>query len=192
MKNSTTLSDFWFITSMIATTVLLRIITNQLSLFNFAPMIAIALFAGAKYNNTKAAFIIPIVVMFLTDVVLAYLNNFDVLHNSILFTYGSIFLIILLGRILKNDTNYNTVKTTAFSLLASAIFFIITNFGTWLFSNMYSLDLQGLIQCYVAAIPFNKFSWLSDLFYVTALFSIYNWITVRNTTPAKETISIKK
>ena len=29
-----------------------------------------------------------------------------------------------------------------------------TNFGVWVFSEFYTKDLEGLLQCYVLAIPF--------------------------------------
>ena len=34
------------------------------------------------------------------------------------------------------------------------IFFIISNFGVWFFSNTYSSDLSGLISCYIMGLPF--------------------------------------
>ena len=38
--------------------------------------------------------------------------------------------------------------------LSSIIFFLLSNFGVWLFSEFYTKDLEGLLQCYVLAIPF--------------------------------------
>ena len=191
MKNSTSNSNFWLTTALIVAVVILRIITNQLNLFNFTPIIAVSLFAGAKFKDNKVAFLLPMFLLFITDATLAYLNNFDVFHSTFLFTYGSIFLIILLGKLLGKE-EFNIVKTTGFSLLSSLLFFIITNFGTWLFGNLYTLNWQGLVECFVKAIPFSQYSWLTDLFYVITLFSIYNWITLKNTTPAKETVNHKK
>ena len=56
MKNSTSNSNFWLTTVLIVAVVILRIITNQLNLFNFTPIIAVSLFAGAKFKNNKDAF----------------------------------------------------------------------------------------------------------------------------------------
>ena len=41
------------------------------------------------------------------------------------------------------------------ALACSLIFFAATNFAVWAFSGMYSLDMAGLVQCYVAgaAVP---------------------------------------
>ena len=54
---------------------------------------------------------------------------------------------------------------------------LISNFGVWLFGGMYSMNAAGLINCYIMAIPFNKFSWLGDLFFVALLFGIYEFVS---------------
>ena len=45
-----------------------------------------------------------------------------------------------------------------------------TNFAVWAFSGMYSLDMAGLVQCYVAALPFLKYTVAGDLFWAAVLF----------------------
>lgn len=175
-------NNFWLITGLILAAVIFRIIPHP---FNITPMIAIALFAGAKFKDAKWAVVIPVVSLFISDVILSYTNHYELLHNTIFFTYGSLLLIILLGRLLNNSAT-NTVKTVGFSLVSSLIFFIITNFGVWLFGNMYTLDFDGFIKCYVLAIPFNKFSWAGDLFFVLALFGVYEWISKKSNVTSKD------
>ena len=41
-----------------------------------------------------------------------------------------------------------------FGLFSSTKFFIISNFGVWVGSSFYEQNLQGLINCYIMAIPF--------------------------------------
>ena len=50
------------------------------------------------------------------------------------------------------------------------LFFIITNFGMWLFSGIYPHTAAGFAACYVAAIPFFQNTVAGDLFYATLLF----------------------
>ena len=59
-----------------------------------------------------------------------------------------------------------TVRDGALSLF----FFVTSNFAVWAFSGMYSLDLAGLIQSYVAALPFLDNSIAGDLFWSAVLF----------------------
>ena len=59
------------------------------------------------------------------------------------------------------------------ALGASLTFFVASNFGTWLTSGMYSHDIAGLIQCYVAALPFLRTTIVSDLLFSGLLLSAY-------------------
>jgi hypothetical protein len=56
------------------------------------------------------------------------------------------------------------------ALASSVLFFIVTNFGTWLVSGMYPLTGGGLAACYVAGIPFFQNTAVGDLFYCAVLF----------------------
>ena len=40
--------------------------------------------------------------------------------------------------------------------MGSLLFFVISNFGVWFLGNLYTPDLNGLINCYILAIPFFK------------------------------------
>ena len=55
-------------------------------------------------------------------------------------------------------------------LSCSLIFFATTNFAVWVFSDMYPLTWQGLVQCYVTALPFLDKTVLGDLFWTAVLF----------------------
>ena len=48
------------------------------------------------------------------------------------------------------------------ALSGALVFFIITNFGVWL-SGTYGLTIEGLINCYVLAIPFFGYTAISYL-----------------------------
>ena len=48
-------------------------------------------------------------------------------------------------------------------LLASFLFFLISNFGVWILG--YPKNLEGLLLCYTMAIPFFGYSIAGDLFF---------------------------
>ena len=110
------------------------------------------------------------------------LNNFvyDVSSGVVLFTQGSIFiyasivLIYLLGTKLLNKISI--ARMLGGSFLASIIFFTLSNFGVWMSGYMYPMNAAGLIDCYIAAIPFFKNTMAGDLFYSGALFLVYEKI----------------
>jgi hypothetical protein len=52
----------------------------------------------------------------------------------------------------------------------SLIFFVVTNLGVWAFSGMYPVTFDGLVACYVAALPFLQQTVVSDLLWATVLF----------------------
>jgi hypothetical protein len=132
---------------------------------NFAPIGAMALFAGS-YLDRKTAFILPLSAMVLSDLFI----GFDSLSSRVT-VYGSFVLITLLGVWLKHHRSAKNVILASFC--ASALFFIVTNFGVWLTGTLYSKDLNGLVACYSAAIPFFRNTLAGDLFYSGIFFGGY-------------------
>ncbi len=137
---------------------------------NFAPITAIALFAGV-YFNKKYAIIIPIAALILSDAFIGF-------YPYVLWVYGTMAVIAFVGMWLKKRVESSgAAKKTGYifgtTLAASVIFFVITNFGVWTSGMFYEMSIRGLIQCYTMAIPFFRNSLGGDLFYVAAMFGIY-------------------
>jgi len=130
---------------------------------NFSPIAAMALFGGV-YFNKKYALIIPLIVLFISDIFLGF-------HSTIPFVYGSFLITGLIGLWLKNHRDFKSILTG--TLLSSVLFFIITNFGVWLVGNLYLKNITGLSQSYFMAIPFFRYSLVGDLFYTGIFFGSY-------------------
>ncbi|GAB4330188.1 MAG: hypothetical protein Kow00127_22420 [Bacteroidales bacterium] len=137
---------------------------------NFTPVAALALFGGALYGRKWLAFIIPLGAMFLSDLVLG-------LHQGIIAVYLAFALVVLLGFGLGQKPG--ALKLGAFTLIASLIFFIITNFAVWLGGIMYPLTFAGLMACYTAALPFFLNSVLGNIFFVSLFFGAWYLLTLR-------------
>lgn len=58
------------------------------------------------------------------------------------------------------------LTTIGLTVAASAGFFVLSNFGVWM-TPYYEHTLQGLLNCYVAALPFWKNQLVADLFLST-------------------------
>jgi hypothetical protein len=56
------------------------------------------------------------------------------------------------------------------SVGAALLFYLVTNFGVWTRGVLYPLTWEGLVTCYVAAIPFLRNAILGNAFYAIALF----------------------
>jgi hypothetical protein len=128
---------------------------------NFAPITAMALFGGAHFSDKRLAFVVPLVAMFLSDLILG-------LHMYLPVVYLSFALIVGIGYLLKGRKRIIPVAGAAFT--SSLLFFILTNFGFWLLGPDYPKTIPGLTACYVAAIPFFQNTLFGDLFYTGVLF----------------------
>lgn len=145
---------------------------------NFAPLGAMALFGAAHYKNRYMAVIIPMVSMFLCDLAITNLvysemyNGFVLFYPGCLFTYLSLLLITCVGFLIFRQVSIG--KIVIGSLSASVIFFLVSNFGTWISGMMlYTKDISGLISCYIAGLPFFKNTIAGDLLYSGILFGVY-------------------
>lgn len=135
---------------------------------NFAPITAMALFGGA-YLNKKFAFIVPIAAMVVSD----YFIGFDSWQSRAV-VYGSFLLSGLIGLWIKNHKNFASI--TGGTLLASVLFYLITNFAFFYPLSMYSHDLNGVIASYINALPFFRNTLLGDFFYVGVMFGAYELV----------------
>ena len=116
---------------------------------NFSPVTAIALFGGLNFSDKRVAYSVPLVILFLSDLILGIsLIN--------LFVYTGFITVVFLGTKIKS-INFGNI------ILSSFIFFLISNFGVWIIG--YPKNIEGLILCYTMAIPFFGYSIAGDLFF---------------------------
>src|SRR5438270_10786667 len=128
---------------------------------NFTPIGAMALFSGAYLGRRVFAFVAPLAALLLSDLVLGF-------YHGMATVYFSVVLIVLIGLQLSSRRSFWRVGAAA--LASSVLFYVVTNFGMWLFSGFYPRTLAGLEACYVAAIPFFQNTLAGDLFYAALLF----------------------
>lgn len=157
---------------------------------NFTPLTAIALFAGAYLLKSKWAYIIPIGALLISDFILQILfwtgvREFPGFYPNMILVYGAFALVVAIGTGLKGRIKVLPVMGSA--LLASLLFFVITNFGSWLSLPMYTKDFSGLMSAYAAGIPFYKWTMLGDLLYTGVLFTAFE--TVIQSSPAVQRIT---
>jgi hypothetical protein len=135
---------------------------------NFTPVGALGLFAGARMRLWHAL-TLPLLVMAVSDLLLQSFYGLSPFHP---FVYASVVANVMLGRLLLRRSG-SPWRIGGVSLLASAQFFLVTNFGVWMTWPMYTRDLAGLLQCYVAAIPFFQYTLLGDLVFCGVMFGAY-------------------
>lgn len=156
-----------FILALIGLAALSRLLPHEM---NFTPIGAIALFAGTYISDRKQAFLLPLITLLVSDIILQVVNGSG-FYRDMIFVYGSFALVTGLGFMLRGREQRQTIMVA--SLVSSIVFFLITNFGTWLMYDMYPKSAAGLLSCYVAGIPFFKGTIMGDLFYNLALFGTF-------------------
>lgn len=144
---------------------------------NFSPVIALAIFGALHYKKKSLAYILPLASLWLSDLLINNLryvlsDEFTWFYKGFFWQYIS-YLIIIFLCIKFNNNKINISKIFITAIFSSFIFFIISNFGYWLSSELYEKNLFGLIRCYIAAIPFYKGTILGALFYTPLFFSFY-------------------
>ena len=148
---------------------------------NFTPIGAMALFGAAHFRSRWVGIVVPLLAMLLSDLGLEIAGRLGLLggwmatgsgfHLGMIYVYGSILLIGLLGLLLRR---HKSVASVGAAVLGSAmLFFVVTNFGVWLEGLIYPRTAEGLLACYVAAIPFFHWTLLGDAFYATVLFGAF-------------------
>jgi hypothetical protein len=145
---------------------------------NFTIIGAIALWSGL-YLPKRYAFIVAIAAMLLSDIFIGFYS---------LAIMASVYLgwIIMtsLGTISKNKLH------AGLSIIAgSLLFFLITNFTVWMFGSLYPATLDGLLNCYINALPFFRNSLTANLIYSTALIAVTEYSFALNRAPAKKLVA---
>ncbi len=145
---------------------------------NFSPIYSISVFSSflpIEINNNKIlkyfSFLIPIGILFITDLILG-------IHKTMVFNYIAFLSISFFSYFVFN--RYNRVSKTKLgiilSLISSIWFFIVSNFGVWMLSGMYLKDINGLVLCYINAIPFLANSIISSIVFSVLIFYSYELI----------------
>jgi hypothetical protein len=102
--------------------------------------------------------------MVLSDVVLGF-------HSTVWYVYAGVMLTVLIGSALQR---FSILRVGVAAILASLLFFIITNFGAWLHHDMYPQNIVGLLQSYIAGLPFLRNSLIANLIFSYLVFYGFN------------------
>ncbi|MGD8307742.1 MAG: hypothetical protein PVF17_13875 [Ignavibacteria bacterium] len=158
---------FWVLTLMVVAAAFVRLIPHPP---NFAPIAAMALFGGAYFNKKWAAFLVPLLAMFVTDIIIGF-------HATVWAVYISFALIVGIGMMMIKQKKVTNIILASIS--SSVLFFVITNFGLWISTPYYEKTGTGLAACFTAAIPFFHYTLLGDLFFVALMFGIYELVKTK-------------
>lgn len=133
---------------------------------NFTSLLALSFYIPALIGIRYLPVLIISFVM--TDFVIGF-------HGTTLFTWGSV---VVIGLIAKFFISSMLVRIFG-ALLGACLFFLITNFGVWSLGS-YGYTIEGLLMCYIMAIPFFAYSLISTFIFSAVIEFIYNFKFLRN------------
>ncbi len=148
---------------------------------NFAPLAAIALCGGAYFPG-KYKFAVPLLALFVSDIVLNIHYSASLLDPLILGRYLALAVVVCLGATLQSRTSLKTLLPA--SVAGSIIFYLITNSFSWLSDPGYVNSFGGLIQALTVGLPaysatptwmFFRNSFVSDLFFTSVFVLCMNF-----------------
>jgi len=176
------------VTVMILIAAFSRLLTNYFHIWNFTPIIAMALFSGAQIRDKRLAFLIPLVAMIITDAFLGFYTGILVVYAALMIITAFGFLLQLPGK-KQSVTNSETIDVPSTqktyengirviqvflaTLGSSLIFFLVTNFALLYPTVLYPHTWQGIISSYTAGLPFFKNAIAGDLIYSAILFGSF-------------------
>jgi hypothetical protein len=135
----------------------------------FTPVTAALLYFGARAPRKHMWF--PVATLLGSDIVLSRLVYSYPLTPDLWMSWAWYALAILLGSaLLKGEPK--PLRVGAGALSGSVSFFLLSNFAVWVVWNMYPKTLEGLIACYIAAIPFFRNAVVGDLLFTFGFFYV--------------------
>lgn len=177
MKPNTTLRFLCLLVLVLAAG-LSRILPHP---WNMTPVVAMAMFGGAYFTNRIWAVLIPLVSLWISDLILdntlyaSKAGEFVWFYGGFYWQYGATAVVSVLAMFSLRKV---TVPRFLISALSSAVlFFLVSNFGVWIGNKAFTQDFSGLVKCYTDAIPFFKGTLIGDFFYGTILFGGFELAT---------------
>ena len=144
---------------------------------NFTPIIAVAIISGYFFKNINLSLLTLLIAMLISDLFIGFYEN-------VIFVYASLLLITFVFHKISNKINF--INLFIYGFAGSLIFFVVSNFGVWalgspgVFNIPYDKTLNGLIECYILAIPFFGNTFLSTLIFAYSAIFIYKSLPIRS------------
>ena len=136
--------------------------------WHLTPLGAALLFFGAK--RPVREWIAPMLLLMSADVYLTTVHYRMHVGADQFVTWAWYVAALAIGYALVRKVD--AVRVVGASLASAVTFFLVSNFATWAFQDMYPKTLAGLIQCYTMAIPFFRGTFASDLIFTPVLFTV--------------------
>lgn len=154
---------FYFLVILVVVT---RLLPHPM---NFAPIGALGLFSGA-YIMDRRAWLIPIAALLISDFFIGFYTPIIMLS-----VYVSFALSAILGRYVLSQKR-SVIRIGGSAVASATILFVLSNFTLWSTGLYYPLTVDGLMLCFIRAIPFYGYTLMGDCLYAAVLFGSYEGV----------------
>jgi len=144
-------------------------------IWNFTAVGALAIFAGAQFNDKRIALLMPLAAMAISDLFIG--NGFDAV------VYSGFIAMVVCGMLVNKSQNLPNLILSG--IAGAVVFYLITNFALFYPISMYPHNFSGIIASYVAALPFLNNMLAGNLIYGTLLFGSFYFLKQRYPSLAK-------
>ena len=142
------IKNFIVFISCVGIVLLFRIIPHPP---NFTPVIVLSLYLPFIFGIWSIPFCI------LGFAITDYFIGF---HSLLFWTWGALAFTGYTSKFCNKI--YSRIVLT---FIGAITFFTISNFGVWISGTLYEISVQGLLKCYIMAIPFFTNTLLSTMFF---------------------------
>lgn len=146
---------------------------NTAYLWNFSPILPLCVFGAACYARRSLAYLAPVAMYLAGDLgIWLVTGRADwAFYAEQPVTYLAVALAVSCGFIARPQRSWQRIA--AAGLGSAALFFAVSNLGTWALGAgvSYPLTWAGLVECYAMAIPFFRNTLVSMGVFLPLLFS---------------------
>jgi len=148
--------------------ILFKVLPAEAQPWNLSILGALGLFVAARLSFTQAFLFVALALVAKDAAVYASRGwEPDPLSWVFFLSY------LVMGRLLLRRTDF-PLRIGAAAFGASVVFYLVSNFAVWLQPVvLYEDSLAGLVNCYVAAIPFYRGTIIGDLLFSGVLFGAH-------------------
>ncbi len=164
------LSRFIVLTLLVIAAALTRVMPLLIPhMWNFTAVGALAIFAGAQFNDKRLAFIMPLMAMALSDLFIG--NGFSIL------VYTGFIAMVACGYLIRRKVSVTNVILASF--ISASVFYLITNFAFFYPVTFYPHNVSGILASYTAALPFFRNMLIGNLVFSAVLFTSFYLLSKR-------------
>ena len=130
---------------------------------NLSPFNSLIMVMSSQYVR-RTSVLMTLMTLLISDLCLALIKGYPVFGFWTLFTYSGFALVAVSAQWLKSPRSL--LMMCSYGVCMTTLYWLWTNFGTWLSGQLYTHSWLGLVTCYVDAVPFLERSLLSVLIFL--------------------------